>query len=88
LPAETYELEKKLAHFAEVVERAGQELAPHFIVTYLLELSSIFNTFYANNKIVDKNDLYSPYKVALTEAFSIVMKNGLNLLGIKVPEKM
>ena len=88
MPAETFELEKILSRFGEVVERAGGDLAPHYIVTYLLDLASTFNTFYANNKIVDKDDMYSPYKVALTEVFAKVIKNGLNLLGIKVPERM
>jgi arginyl-tRNA synthetase len=37
---------------------------------------------------VDEKDTFSPYKVALTEAFSIVVKNGLNLLGIQAPERM
>ncbi len=82
------ELEKTLYRFPEVVERAGSEYSPHYIATYLIELSSSFNGFYAKNKIVDKNDQNSPYRIALTDAFSIILKNGLNLLGIQAPEKM
>ncbi|MCE9628422.1 MAG: arginine--tRNA ligase [Candidatus Vogelbacteria bacterium] len=85
---EIYVLEKLLYRFPEVVERAGKEFSPHYIVTYLLELAASFNNFYAQNKIVDANDLESGYKVALTESFSIVMKNGLYLLGIVAPDKM
>jgi arginyl-tRNA synthetase len=81
-------LEKIMYRFPEVVERAGREYSPHYIASYLTELASSYNSFYAHGKIVDRTDLNSPYKVALTEAFSIVMKNGLNLLGIAVPEKM
>lgn len=81
-------LEKLLYRFPEVVERAGEEYSPHYIATYLIELASSFNNFYGQGKIVDKMDINSPYKVALTEAFSIVLKNGLNLLGIQAPEKM
>ena len=81
-------LEKMLYRFPEVVERAGREYSPHYIATYLIELASTFNGFYAMGKIVDKADIKSSYKVALTEAFSIVLKNGLNLLGIQAPEKM
>ena len=77
-----------LYRFPEVVERAGTEYSPHYIATYLIELSSSFNNFYGKGKIVDKEDIQSPYKVALTEAFSIVLKNGLNLLGIQAPERM
>jgi arginyl-tRNA synthetase len=85
---ETEKLEKMLYRFPEVVERAGRESAPHYIATYLTELAGAFNGFYANEKIVDEKDPNSPYKISLTEAVSIVLKNGLNLLGIGVPEKM
>ncbi|MFA5934929.1 MAG: arginine--tRNA ligase [Candidatus Paceibacterota bacterium] len=88
IKTELTELEKKLYQFPEIVERAGDEYLPHHIATYLIELSSTFNSFYAKGKIVDKDDANSPYKVALTEAFSIILKNGLNLLGISAPEKM
>ncbi len=81
-------LERMLYRFSEVVEHALQELEPHHIATYLIELSSTFNAFYANNKIIDESDETSSYKVALTNVFAITMKNGLSLLGIRVPEKM
>ena len=82
------ELSKLLIRFPEVVERAGKEYAPHYLATYLTELASAFSSFYAQETIVDKNDVKSPYKVSLVEAFYTVMKNGLNLLGIKVPDQM
>ncbi len=81
-------LEKIIYRFPEVVERAGDEYSPHYIATYLIELASSFNSFYAEGKIVDKEDVDSPYKIALTEAFSVVLKNGLNLLGIDAPLHM
>jgi len=82
------DLVKLLIRFPEVVGRAGQEYSPHYLATYLIELAGNFSTFYAQETVVDKGDASSPYKVALTEAFVTVMKNGLNLLGIKVPERM
>lgn len=85
---EVTDLERHLYKFGEVVERAGKEYAPHYIVTYLTELASIFNSFYASNKIIDENNPASPYKIALTQAVAHILKSGLNLLGIKVPERM
>jgi len=85
---ETSTLEKLLYRFPEVVERAGAEYQPHYVTTYLTELAGVFNSWYANEKIIDANDPASPYKLALTEAFATVIKNGLSLLGIKVPERM
>ena len=87
-PTEVSELETMLCRFSEIVERAGKEQAPHYIATYLIELARIFNAYYAKFKIVDVKDEYSPYKVALTSAFAQVMKNGLEILGIRVPERM
>jgi arginyl-tRNA synthetase len=55
---------------------------------YLTEIARTFNNYYAKNKIVDKADEFSPYKIALTNAFAIIMKNGMWMLGIKTLEKM
>jgi len=87
-PAQITQLEKIIHHFPEIVGRVGQEYEPHHIVLYLTELARDFNSYYGKNKIVDKNDQFSPYKVALTETFSMIMKNGLWLLGIPVLNKM
>ncbi|MSR78629.1 MAG: arginine--tRNA ligase [Candidatus Taylorbacteria bacterium] len=81
-------LERLLARFPETVERAGMEYAPHYIATYLTELASAFNGYYAQNQIANSEDKTSSYKVALTTAFATTMKNGLWLLGIQVPEHM
>ena len=81
-------LERLLVRFPEVIARAGNEYAPHLVATYLTELTSAFNGYYAKNQIVNTEDPTSPYKVALTSAFATTMKNGLWLLGIQVPEHM
>jgi arginyl-tRNA synthetase len=81
------ELEKLLYRFPEVVERANEEYEPHYVTTYLTELAGAFNSFYANTKIVEESE-EAPYKVALTQAFKITIKNGLWLLGIKTPNRM
>ncbi len=87
-PEEITVLEKMLYQFPEVVVHSYQELEPHHIATYLTELASAFNSFYGNTLIVNKDDQYSGYRVALVEAFQNTMKNGLYLLGIQTPEKM
>jgi arginyl-tRNA synthetase len=85
---EIQELERFLYRFPEVVERAGKEYAPHHLVTYLTELASLFNSFYAKEKIIDESDPSSPYKIAMTQAVAHTLQNGLHLLGIKVPRRM
>jgi arginyl-tRNA synthetase len=88
LPEEVTEVEKLLYRFPEVVGRSAENFEPHYIANYLIELARTYNTFYGNTLIINKEDAYSPYKLALTEAFSLVLKRGLNLLGIESPEKM
>ena len=87
-PAAASDLERVLYRFPEIVEYSARKCEPHYIATYLIGVSAIFNNYYANNKIIEANDLFSPYRTALTHAFEIVMHNGLTLLGIPVPEKM
>jgi arginyl-tRNA synthetase len=87
-PAEVSVLEKLLYQFPEVVLHAYQELEPHHITTYLTELASAFNSFYANTIVLNSDDSHSGYRVAIVSAFYQTMKNGLYLLGIQTPEKM
>jgi arginyl-tRNA synthetase len=80
-------VEKLLYRFPEVVLRSQEEYAPHHMITYLTELSSAFNNFYAHEQVVS-DESESPYRLAIVEAFTIVMKNGLTVLGIPAPERM
>jgi arginyl-tRNA synthetase len=84
---ETHEVEKLLYRFPEIVERAGKEYAPNYITTYLTELASSFNNFYAHEQVLDDSP-ESSYRLAIVEAFKNVMKNGLTILGIPAPERM
>jgi len=81
-------LERLVYQLPEVIERAGIENSPQLVVSYLLQLASTFNSFYASTKIVDEKDANAPYYLALTKATKIALTNGLEVLGIKVPVKM
>src|SRR3989338_846532 len=82
-PNELSDLERMIHYFPEIVEKAGNDLEPHHIAIYLTEVAGQFNSYYAKNKIIDlENKDLSSYSVALIEAFLIIMKNGLQLLGI------
>src|SRR3989339_846655 len=87
-PEETFEVEKLLYQFPEIVLKSAREYEPHYIANYLIEVARAYNSFYGNMVIVSKEDKTSSYKVALTYAFSFVMKTGLHLLGIAAPKKM
>lgn len=81
-------LEKILVRFPEVLLRAEIEHAPHYVGQYLLDVASEFNSFYANTQILVEGDALTPYKLAITKGVLIVLTNGLNVLGIKVPRRM
>lgn len=88
MQSEAFEVEKLLYRFPEVVEEAFEAREPHQVATFLTELASSFNSFYANEKIADTDDLNAPYKCLLAAAVKQTLKNGLWLLAIKAPEKM
>ena len=86
---ETSDIEKLLYRFPEVVESAVSECAPNYIVTYLLEITRSFNSFYGAHKIIDLENLeISAHRLAIAQATQIVIRNGLQLLAIEAPERM
>lgn len=86
---EISDLEKLLPRLPEIVELAIGEYAPNYIVTYLLEIARAFNSFYGANQIIDiENREVSEHRLAIARATQIVLKNGLQLLGIIAPERM
>ena len=76
-----------LIRFPEIVEKASRELEPHFLTNFLVALSGEFNSWYAQEQILD-GTASAPHKCALTDAVRATLKNGLWLLGIPAPEKM
>lgn len=81
-------LQKLIYKFPEIVERSAKDYASNYITTYITELSSAFNTYYAKNKILDDKDPASPYRLSLAQAVGLTLRNGLELLGISAPEEM
>jgi arginyl-tRNA synthetase len=73
--------------FPEIVARAVDHLEPHILTTYLVELASAFNAWYAQEQILDGTPA-AAHKLALVEAVGRTLKNGLWILGIPAPEKM
>ena len=79
-------VDRKLMHFAEVVERAQRDYAPHHVAGYLLELAREFNSWYASTPIIGGEQ--PEHDLARAQAVGQVIKNGLHLLGIDSPVKM
>ncbi len=82
-----HEVEKLLYRLPEILSRSGKEYAPQYLTTYLTELASSFNNFYAHEEVISDSP-EAPYRLAIVKAFNIVMKNGLTILGIPTPERL
>lgn len=82
-------LERVMLQYEYVVEQAITEYAPQYIVTYLLELTRCFNSFYGSHQIIDTENIQvSQHRLALADSVRIILKNGLQLLAINAPEQM
>ena len=81
------DLARLLYRFPEIVLHAQEELEPHIVANYLITVASAFNSWYAQEQILDGTDA-AAHKVALTDIVRLTLKNGLWLLGIPAPEKL
>ncbi len=80
---------KNLAKFPLVIDEACEGCKPHIITTYLFEVASEFNQFYRDCPVLpEKNKKLRIARLALVDAARIVMRNGLDILGIIAPEEM
>ncbi len=85
----TETLERLIARFIEVAGEAQKSWAPHYVVSYLLELAQAFNSWYGQGKIIDAEDVPSTaYRLSVVAAARQTPINGLWVLGIETPEKM
>jgi arginyl-tRNA synthetase len=79
---------KKLLLYPMIFEGAAKAHEPHRITFYLQELSGMFHPYYNKCRIVVEDDSLTGARLALCEAVRIVLKEGLQVLGISAPEKM
>lgn len=83
------ELLKHINEYEKVILDAAINKAPYRLTNYLYTLASLFHSFYNECKVVDKNNpLLTAQRVALVKITSIVIKNGLKLIGVEAYDKM
>lgn len=78
---------KDLADFPRIVARASEKFEPSVIAKFSLDLAKKFNKYYANVKILTKDDKIGA-RLALVQATSIVLTESLRLLGVNAPKEM
>ena len=83
-----FEIVKQLAEFPAMLRDALDKYEPCFIARYAVDLAQKFNKFYFDCSILNADEDTRAFRLSLTEATLVVLKNALSLLGIGVPEKM
>ncbi len=85
-PSSALPLERILIHYHDAFERAAKELEPHHLTTFLTELAGEFNSWYASNRVIGGE--YPEYGAYLAMVVERTLREGLETLGIPVPEEM
>lgn len=86
--AQEYEVIKALSSFTQTVCDSAEKYEPSIVARYAVDLAQKFNKFYIECKILTAEGQTKEFRLALTKAVLITLKNALGLLGIGVPEKM
>ena len=83
------ELIQKMSEYSAAVEQAGKDYSPSGIANYCYELTKIFNQFYNDYSILNEPDEQKKQvRLVLAKNVAKIIKNGMALLGIEVPERM
>ena len=79
---------KLIYSFEDVLVQVTDKNEPSILARYLIDLAKAYSSFYNENKIIVDDKDVQDARVYLTYAVSQVLKQGANLLGIEMPEKM
>ena len=83
------ELIQKMSEYGAAVEQAGKDYSPSGIANYCYELTKVFNQFYHDYSILNEEDEQKKaVRLVIAKNVAKIIKNGMALLGIEVPERM
>ena len=85
---EEIHLLKAMGRYGEVVRGSAENLAPHRVTYYLMNLASMFHTYYNKHRVLSDDIELTQARLCLILAVQTVIRNGLTLLGVSAPEKM
>ncbi|MEY5069719.1 MAG: hypothetical protein RLZ47_1581, partial [Bacteroidota bacterium] len=78
-----------ISQYPQVLNNAAQEHSPALIANYVYDLAKLYNKFYHEAPILKSDDEnLKTFRLSLSAASAAVLKKGMNLLGIQVPERM
>ena len=75
-------------NFQDILVQVTRKEEPSILSRYLIDLAKAFSSFYNENKIIGEDKDIQNARVYLTYAVNQVLKNGVELLGMQMPNKM
>ncbi|MFC1812816.1 arginine--tRNA ligase [Thermodesulfobacteriota bacterium] len=85
---EEINLMKTMARYPEVVKQSAENMEPHRITYYLMNLASAFHTYYNKHRVLTDDPALTRGRLYMVLAVQMVIRNGLTLLGVSAPERM
>lgn len=79
---------RHLEDFRGMLERACEKNQPYIVSQYIIELCGHFNGFYSKVRILSENKSERDSHLEFINVILIFIQKGLDILGIKIPEKM
>ncbi|SFV65272.1 Arginyl-tRNA synthetase [hydrothermal vent metagenome] len=79
---------KTLNRYCEVIEKSAIYYEPHTLAYYLKQLATDFHSYYNASTFLDEDENIRHSRLSLIKATKQVIKNGLNLLGVRAPDYM
>ena len=85
---------RKIFEWPKIIESAAYKLEPHKIPFYLYELSTLFHSYWSKGnednkfKLIENGKVKKEDTIVLIFLIAIVIKNGMKILGVSLPEKM
>lgn len=83
------ELIQEINAYPQAIASSAQSYDPSILANYVYNVAKLFNKMYGELTIIDENEkANTDFRVALADAAASVIKDGMNILGITVPERM
>ena len=85
---------RKIFEWPNIIEVASKRYEPHRLTFYLYELSTLFHTYWSKGneddkfKIIKNNNSYENSSIIILQLLATVISNGMNILGVSLPDKM
>ena len=89
-----YKLLRKIIEWPKIVDLASKKFEPHRIAFYLYEVSTLFHSYWSKGnedssfRFIKDGKINNPLSFKIFQLISIVLGNGMHILGVSLPKKM